>query len=63
MKDLEGIPKELRRKLTFLPVSHMREVLDLALAQEPNWRTDKPTSPPIPRSRPRSRSASVRPRS
>jgi ATP-dependent Lon protease len=63
MKDVESIPKELRRKLTFLPVSHMREVLDLALLHEPSWRIDKPTSPPAPPARTRSRSASVRSRS
>lgn len=62
MKDIEAIPKELRRKLTFLPVSHMREVLDLALVQEPNWRAEAVVSP-APAVRSRMRSASVRPRS
>jgi ATP-dependent Lon protease len=31
MNDVEAIPKDLRRKLTFIPVSDMREVLDVAL--------------------------------
>ena len=31
MNDVEAIPKELRRKLTFVPVSDMSEVLDVVL--------------------------------
>jgi ATP-dependent Lon protease len=45
MKDVEEIPKELRRKLTFVPVTHMREVLDVALAERLVWRP----RPPHPR--------------
>jgi len=35
MSEVEAIPKELRRKLTFIPVSDMSEVLDAALAEPP----------------------------
>jgi ATP-dependent Lon protease len=38
MTEVEEIPKELRRKITFVPVSDMREVLDAALAEKPAWR-------------------------
>jgi ATP-dependent Lon protease len=38
MKDAEEIPKELRRKLELIPVSHMREVLDHALVEPLRWR-------------------------
>jgi ATP-dependent Lon protease len=38
MKDVEEIPKDLRRRITFLPVSDMREVLELALAERLVWR-------------------------
>jgi ATP-dependent Lon protease len=31
MDDLEDVPRELKRKMTFVPVSHMGEVLDAAL--------------------------------
>ena len=38
MKDVEEIPRDLRRKITFTPVSDMRELLDVALEQQPSWR-------------------------
>jgi ATP-dependent Lon protease len=38
MVDVEAIPKELRRKLTFIPVSDMREVLNAALVEPLAWR-------------------------
>ena len=31
MQDLHGIPRELKRRITFVPVDHMREVLETAL--------------------------------
>jgi len=31
LADLEEVPREVKRKMTFVPVSHMREVLDVAL--------------------------------
>ncbi len=39
MKDVEEIPKDLRRKLEFIPVVHMREVLEHALVDPLRWRT------------------------
>ncbi len=47
MKDIEEIPKELRKKITFTPVSDMREVLDAALEHPPTWRrtAETPSSP------------------
>ena len=38
MKDVDEIPKDLRRKLEFVPVTHMREVLDHALVEPLRWR-------------------------
>ena len=38
MKDADDIPKELRRKLELIPVTHMREVLDHALVEPLRWR-------------------------
>ncbi len=35
LQDLEEIPNELRRKLTFIPVEHMDEVLEAALEEMP----------------------------
>ncbi len=42
MADVEEIPKELRRKINFVPVSDMREVLDAALVEPPVWRKPAP---------------------
>jgi len=43
MSDVEAIPKELRRKLTFIPVSDMSEVLDAALCPRPGPRSQAPS--------------------
>ena len=39
--DLREIPKELKKRIEFIPVSHMREVLDHVLVEPPAWRTRK----------------------
>ncbi len=39
-KDIDEIPKDLRRKLEFIAVSHMREVLESAFVDRPRWRSD-----------------------
>lgn len=41
MRDLRDLPKELRRRMTFIPVDHMDEVLDAALA----WEGDRKPAP------------------
>jgi len=41
LKDVDEIPKELRRKLEFVPVSDMREVLDIALESAPRWKRSR----------------------
>ena len=38
MRDVEEIPKELKRRLELVPVRTMREVLAIALEQPPSWR-------------------------
>jgi len=43
--DLREIPKELKKRMNFVPVKHMRDVLDHVLTEAPEWR---------PRSAPRS---------
>jgi len=43
MNDVEAIPKELRRKLTFIPVSDMSEVLDVALCSRTDVREQATT--------------------
>jgi ATP-dependent Lon protease len=43
--DLREIPKELKKRMKFVPVKHMREVLDQVLVEAPDWR-------PRPASRP-----------
>jgi ATP-dependent Lon protease len=37
MRDVEDIPKELKRRLEFVPVRTMRDVLEIALEQAPVW--------------------------
>ncbi|MAJ60851.1 MAG: endopeptidase La [bacterium TMED88] len=37
MKDIAEIPKEIRRKIQFIPVTDMREVLAAALVDAPLW--------------------------
>jgi ATP-dependent Lon protease len=36
--DLREIPKEMKRRITFLPVRHMREVLDHVLVDPIGWK-------------------------
>jgi ATP-dependent Lon protease len=49
MNDVLEIPKELRRKLNFTPVTHMREIIDLALTERPLWRGPPVDAPPSTR--------------
>jgi ATP-dependent Lon protease len=46
MPEVDEIPAKLRRKLTFIPVESMREVLDVCLEYPLTWRSDDP-GPPI----------------
>jgi ATP-dependent Lon protease len=46
MAEVDEIPKKLRRKLKFIPVENMREVLDAALLHPLSWR-DKGAQPPV----------------
>jgi ATP-dependent Lon protease len=39
MRDVEDIPKELKKRLEFVPVRTMRDVLEVALEQAPEWRS------------------------
>jgi len=39
LQDIAEIPRELKRGITFVPVSTMREVLDAVLECPPQWRT------------------------
>jgi len=48
MRDIEDIPKELKRRLEFVPVRTMRDVLDVALEEAPAWETP-PTRIPASR--------------
>jgi len=36
--DVAEIPREIKRRIEFVPVTNMREVLDVALEREPAWR-------------------------
>jgi ATP-dependent Lon protease len=54
--DLREIPKDLKRRITFIPVRHMREVLDAVLVEEIDWqpaatRRGGMTSAPVPSAR------------
>ncbi len=49
-KDLAEIPGNIRRKLKFVPVSHMDQILKIALG-EPVSRTDAPSEPTEPTKR------------
>jgi len=40
-RDLRNLPKELRRRMTFIPVDHMDEVLDAAV----EWGADRAPAP------------------
>jgi ATP-dependent Lon protease len=46
MPEVDEISKELRRKIHFIPVDSMREVLDACLEHPLNWRSDD-ADPPI----------------
>jgi len=46
MQDVDDIPKELKRKIRFIPVRNMAEVLDAALMSRPEWREGR--SPKLP---------------
>ncbi len=47
LKDLEDIPKKALRKLTIVPVTHMSEVLEIALVKEaPPAKAPKPKAKP-----------------
>ena len=37
MRDVEDIPKELKKRLEFIPVRTMRDVLEVALETKPEW--------------------------
>jgi len=39
LQDLRDIPRDLKRKVTFVPVDHMEEVLEVALEQRPQRRS------------------------
>ncbi|MBK7948726.1 MAG: endopeptidase La [Deltaproteobacteria bacterium] len=39
--DLREIPKELKKRIEFIPVSHMREVLDRVLVEPLTWKARK----------------------
>jgi ATP-dependent Lon protease len=58
LQDLRGIPKDLKRRVTFVPVEHMEEVLEVALEQRPQRRPATHTV----RRRPSGSMASVKPR-
>ena len=45
MAEVGEIPKELRRKIKFIAVENMREVLDAALQQPLNWRAESAEAP------------------
>ena len=44
MQDILEIPRELKRQITFIPVSSMREVLDAVLERPPQWRSNSAPS-------------------
>jgi ATP-dependent Lon protease len=50
VSDLREIPKELKRRITFVPVRHMREVLDHVFVERLPWKTagSKPRSAGAP---------------
>jgi ATP-dependent Lon protease len=59
LRDLDEIPRDLKRKITFIAVDHMDEVLDAALDHKPERRK---AAPPPPRGRAASPVASARSR-
>jgi ATP-dependent Lon protease len=44
LQDLKEIPRDLKRRLTFVPVDHMEQVLEAALEAEPARRSPSPPS-------------------
>jgi len=46
VQDLHDIPKDLKRRITFIPVETMDEVLDAALEQSPAHSSPPPPRPP-----------------
>jgi len=44
LADVAEIPREIKRKITFIPVKHMNEVLDAAFETKPRWRYEASTS-------------------
>ncbi len=42
LRDVEEIPKELKRQLRFVPVRTMRDVLETALERVPSWEVPRP---------------------
>ena len=47
LKDVDEIPKELKRRITFVPVSHMHEVLEVALERSVRWTRPAPAGPSL----------------
>jgi ATP-dependent Lon protease len=45
MAEVDEIPAKLKRKLTFIPVESMRDVLDVCLEHPLNWRSDAENAP------------------
>jgi len=48
VSDLRDIPKELKKRIEFIPVRQMREVLDIALTEPPEWKPSPPGSVAAP---------------
>jgi ATP-dependent Lon protease len=48
LQDLHGIPKDLKRRITFIPVETMDEVLAAALEKPPSARSARLPRPPTP---------------
>ena len=59
LNDLRDLPPDLKRRIRFIPVDHMNEVLEAALEQSPARRSASPRSPRGPATTPM---ASVKPR-
>ncbi|HEY8155962.1 MAG TPA: endopeptidase La [Myxococcota bacterium] len=59
LNDLQDLPQELKRRIRFIPVDHMNEVLEAALEQSPTRRATPPRPPRGPAATPM---ASVKPR-
>jgi ATP-dependent Lon protease len=59
LNDLQDLPQELKRRIRFIPVDHMNEVLEAALEQSLSRRSTPPRPPRGPAATPM---ASVKPR-